>query len=87
VLLLQVCDTYQDVPYHNCIHGGDVLQSLHCVLMKSNVLREATPPTMMFACLMAALVHDVGHVGRTNHFLVSTYKQCGAMSMAGKIFF
>lgn len=67
-----VCDTYNNIPYHNCIHGGDVLQSLHCILQSSNVLREATPPTMMFACLVAALVHDVGHVGRTNHFLVLT---------------
>ena len=68
----KVCETYNDVPYHNCIHGGDVLQSFHCLLVRSPVLREATPPTMMFACLMAALVHDVGHVGRTNHFLVNT---------------
>ena len=68
----KVCDTYNDVPYHNCIHGGDVLQGLHSLLVQSPVLREATPPNVMFACLMAALVHDVGHVGRTNHFLVQT---------------
>ena len=68
----KVCETYNKVPYHNCIHGGDVLQGFHCLLMRSPVLRKATPHNMMFACLMAALVHDVGHVGRTNHFLVNT---------------
>ena len=68
----KVCETYNKVPYHNCIHGGDVLQGFHCLIMRSPVLRKATPHNMMFACLMAALVHDVGHVGRTNHFLVNT---------------
>jgi len=42
------------------------------MLVRSKVLRDATPATMMFASLMAALVHDVSHVGRTNHFLVNT---------------
>lgn len=27
---------------------------------------------MLFGALVAALVHDVGHIGRTNHFLVAT---------------
>ena len=24
--------SYQDVPYHNCLHGADVLQAMHALL-------------------------------------------------------
>ena len=48
------------------------MQGLFSIIMKNRRLMEKTPPVMLFGALVAALVHDVGHVGRTNHFLVAT---------------
>ena len=67
-----VCHSYKNVPYHNSLHGADVMQGLFSIIMKNRRLMEKTPPVMLFGALVAALVHDVGHVGRTNHFLVAT---------------
>ena len=69
--LSAVCNTYNNVPYHNCLHGADVLQGLHSIL-ENSTLKEALTPTLKFAALTAAVVHDIGHPGRNNKFLVDT---------------
>ena len=49
------CAYLDDVPYHNCLHGADVMQSLHALFMGPDPkLRESTPESMTFAALMAA---------------------------------
>ena len=67
-----VCGAYNDVPYHNSLHGADVMQGLFSIITNNSKLLEKTPSVMLFGALVAALVHDVGHIGRTNHFLVAT---------------
>ena len=58
-------------PYHHFAHAVDVLQTL------SVFLKEVEGGAMlsmldMFAALVAALGHDVGHPGTSNNFLVAT---------------
>jgi hypothetical protein len=61
---------YRDVnPYHNTIHASDVLQSTHVYLCVGNV-KENFSDVELFAVLFAALVHDVGHLGIANAFLI-----------------
>merc|ERR1712166_1300030 len=66
-----VCEVYNKVPYHNCLHGADVLQGLNS-LMNDSTLKDALTPTLKFAALTAAVVHDIGHPGRNNKFLIDT---------------
>ena len=66
-----VCDTYNAVPYHSALHGADVLQGLHSILGNSS-LKTALSPTLMFSALTAAFVHDIGHPGRNNKFLMDS---------------
>ena len=57
---------YQDVPYHNQYHAADVVQTLHTLLqMNDNVNRFVEDPLQLFAVLLAAAIHDVGHPVRT----------------------
>jgi hypothetical protein len=65
------CEVYNKVPYHNCLHGADVLQGLNS-LMNDSTLKDALTPTLKFAALTAAVVHDIGHPGRNNKFLIDT---------------
>ncbi|KAK7239276.1 calmodulin-dependent cyclic-nucleotide phosphodiesterase [Aureococcus anophagefferens] len=86
---------YEDVAYHNCLHGADCMQSLHATLAKSPKYEAALAldradlesstrlPCIrtavdddndhtLLVVLLAALAHDVGHVGLTNAYLVET---------------
>lgn len=62
---------YPTVPYHNNLHGADVMHGVH-VLLDSPILVEAFSDLELFAALVAGAVHDVDHPGRTNAFLVKT---------------
>jgi hypothetical protein len=61
---------YKDVPYHNRVHAADVVQRVFAILR--------TAPDAVFTyeekliCLMAAIVHDVGHTGVSNGFLIAS---------------
>lgn len=59
---------YPEVPYHNNLHAADVAHSTSFLLDVINVM----PSLEVFAGLIAALVHDVDHPGKTNTFLVKT---------------
>lgn len=48
--------------YHNNMHATDVLQSMYA-LMGPWGLREQLSSLELFACYLAACVHDVGHPG------------------------
>jgi hypothetical protein len=58
-------------PYHNHIHAADVLQTTHVYLCIGNV-KENFVDAELLAVLFAAVVHDVGHLGISNAFLVKT---------------
>ncbi|CAF0780327.1 unnamed protein product [Adineta steineri] len=66
-------DGYQKfrTPYHNDFHGADVLQTTHCLLIKSNLMSVFTQLEIA-ALLFAAAIHDYEHPGLNNGYLVKT---------------
>ena len=66
-------DRYLTTPcYHNKVHAADVLQSLHAILEMGG--KEFIPnlPIELFAILIAAVVHDVGHPGMNNLYQINS---------------
>ena len=69
--LKDVSEGYLPNPYHNSIHGADVANSVGYFL--SNQEFGAHFNQLETSCLiLAALVHDVGHPGFNNAFLIAT---------------
>eukprot|EP00053_Salpingoeca_punica_P016299 m.153224 g.153224 ORF g.153224 m.153224 type:complete len:721 (+) comp16935_c5_seq1:88-2250(+) len=62
---------HDTVPYHNNEHAADVVQSTYCLMQTPNV-RQAMSDLEVFAAIVAAAVHDVGHAGVNNQFLIMT---------------
>ena len=60
-----------DVPFHNSKHAADVTQTIQ-VLLNMNSFHEVFTPLEILSALFAAAVHDAGHPGVTNQFLVNT---------------
>eukprot|EP00928_Gymnodinium_smaydae_P037159 TRINITY_DN25834_c0_g1_i1.p1 TRINITY_DN25834_c0_g1~~TRINITY_DN25834_c0_g1_i1.p1 ORF type:complete len:2072 (-),score=304.76 TRINITY_DN25834_c0_g1_i1:130-5685(-) len=62
---------YRDNPYHNFMHAVDVT---HAVFRYSNLMQAELifPAIELFSVLVAAISHDLGHVGWNNAFLVET---------------
>ena len=61
----------KDVPYHNSKHAADVTQTTH-VLLNMDALEDVFTPLEILAALFASAIHDAGHPGVTNQFLVNT---------------
>eukprot|EP00929_Paragymnodinium_shiwhaense_P097811 TRINITY_DN59408_c0_g1_i1.p1 TRINITY_DN59408_c0_g1~~TRINITY_DN59408_c0_g1_i1.p1 ORF type:complete len:1050 (+),score=192.14 TRINITY_DN59408_c0_g1_i1:170-3319(+) len=63
---------YTNAPYHNAMHGADVMNSLSYFLsLKETPLTYyGLTPVERLAALSAAAAHDVGHNGRSNRFHV-----------------
>ncbi|KAF0695316.1 Aste57867_13875 [Aphanomyces stellatus] len=59
------------IPYHNADHAADVLHSLYCIFL-STQLRSILSEPMQMAGLLAAITHDAAHFGRTNAFLTQS---------------
>ncbi|CAF2862931.1 unnamed protein product [Rotaria sp. Silwood2] len=66
-------DGYQKykTPYHNDFHGADVLQTTHCLLIKSSLMNVFTQIEIA-ALLFSAAIHDYEHPGLNNGYLVKT---------------
>ncbi|CAF3441032.1 unnamed protein product [Rotaria sp. Silwood1] len=66
-------DGYQkyQTPYHNDFHGADVLQTTHCLLIKSSLMNVFTQIEIA-ALLFSAAIHDYEHPGLNNGYLVKT---------------
>ncbi len=62
----------RQIVYHNADHAADVLHSLYCILTHTDLRTKMNEP-MQIAALLAAIVHDVRHVGLTNKFLKDTH--------------
>jgi len=69
--LLAVEARYEANPYHNSLHAADVTQA--CAVML-RLVDECAPvsPAEALAVLLAAAVHDLGHLAVNNDFLVNT---------------
>ena len=61
----------REVPYHNSKHAADVTQTTQ-VLLKMNTLEDVFTPLEILSALFAAAIHDAGHPGVTNQYLVNT---------------
>lgn len=65
--LVAVRSRYRDVPYHNFFHAFDVTQTVYALLRMAK-LEDVVPKPQQFALLLAAVVHDVDHMGLNNNF-------------------
>ena len=77
---LQKCARFLDLceklykkknPYHNSIHGADVVQFNHILLCSSFMQRHFTDYECL-ASFMSAVAHDIGHLGKNNDFLIKS---------------
>lgn len=66
--LAAVEQSMMNSPYHNAHHVADVVQSTYHFIAKSN-LTQVLSDEQVFAMIMAAAVHDLGHPGVNNPFL------------------
>jgi calcium/calmodulin-dependent 3',5'-cyclic nucleotide phosphodiesterase len=57
-------------PYHNYYHGFNVMHATY-VMLASTPLAPLFEPVEILALLLAGLVHDVNHTGRTNAFEIN----------------
>jgi hypothetical protein len=58
---------YKNNPYHNSIHGCDVMQTVNHFLVKGGYMQHLTEVEIM-AAIVAAASHDIGHPGVSNLF-------------------
>lgn len=58
-----------ELPYHNSTHAVDILHAVYR-LLQMTVAIQWVADVEVYALMVAALAHDVGHFGRTNPFLV-----------------
>lgn len=69
--IYDVYRSYTDLPYHNFKHAFDVLHSSYLFLKECELDRILTSLDI-FALLLAALIHDVGHNGVSNMYHVES---------------
>ncbi|KAI9335247.1 hypothetical protein BDR26DRAFT_839391 [Obelidium mucronatum] len=67
--LLLMEKEYRPLPYHNCIHASDVLQSFYFLAFHSQWGSKFTSIEKL-AGIIAAVGHDIDHPGVSNQFLV-----------------
>ena len=58
-------------PYHNAIHGADVLITTHNLISSTGFAAWMTDIEIL-ALLFSAMIHDVEHTGTTNNFHICT---------------
>ncbi|KAG2439842.1 hypothetical protein HYH02_010474 [Chlamydomonas schloesseri] len=71
-LLRHIESGYIDNPYHSATHAADVLQTLHVIVHGAQLQAHYLNPLGLLAAYMAAILHDYGHPGLTNDFLIAT---------------
>ncbi|KAG2485173.1 hypothetical protein HYH03_016063 [Edaphochlamys debaryana] len=71
-LLRHIEAGYVDNPYHNATHAADVLQTLHVIIHGAQLHVHYLDSLGLLAAYWAAIVHDYGHPGLTNDFLINT---------------
>jgi 3'5'-cyclic nucleotide phosphodiesterase len=68
--LRRVAASYRANPYHNAAHAADVTQGM-AIMMAMGLSRRLSRIERL-GLLLAAAVHDLGHPGVSNQFLVAT---------------
>ena len=64
---------YKDNPYHTDIHASDMVQTLYLYFSEANVFSRLELMTLdRVSIFLAAAVHDLGHPGVNNGYLVRT---------------
>jgi class 3 adenylate cyclase len=69
---------YHANPFHNFVHASHVTMSVTKLLSRLEG-GTTTDPLTRFACVLAALVHDVDHPGLTNALLVQDGSQLATL--------
>eukprot|EP00980_Cylindrotheca_fusiformis_P016252 scaffold4829_cov129-Cylindrotheca_fusiformis.AAC.12 len=62
-------DYVNENAYHNSIHAADVTQSVHSLLTMGGE-EFSNGEIQVFAVLLSAVIHDVGHPGKNNSFQI-----------------
>jgi cAMP-specific phosphodiesterase 4 len=70
--LTELESAYLNVAYHNNYHAADVVQSIH-FYFQSKHFGKLVALEDIFAGIVAASLHDVGHPGNNNHFEVAAF--------------
>ena len=70
--IIDICDAYLEVPYHNLHHATNVLHITYILLEKCDGFRIFNQD-ILFATLIAAFAHDVGHPGHNNLFEINSF--------------
>ncbi|KAH3756151.1 3'5'-cyclic nucleotide phosphodiesterase [Pelomyxa schiedti] len=78
LFMQEVEDLYQSNFYHNKVHAADVVQCLF-YLLTHGLMEKICSPThsradclTVFCLIIAGVVHDVGHPGVNNAFLIAS---------------
>ena len=66
-----VCDKYNDVPYHNFFHATHILHTTYLLLEKCEMFTRLNI-NILFSILLSALLLDIDHPGNNNIFEVNT---------------
>lgn len=61
---------HKDAPYHNSTHAADVARSVH-FFMSAGGLQQCMTDLEILASVVAALIHDMDHPGRTNAYHIA----------------
>lgn len=73
----QVLNHHQHNPYHNAEHTASVLHYTIMMLTRGSCLQQLAKEPLrqhliLFAVIVIASLHDVGHTGTTNNYLIRT---------------
>ncbi|KAJ3013029.1 hypothetical protein HKX48_005960 [Thoreauomyces humboldtii] len=68
----QIEASYHPLPYHNSVHGADVLQTVNMLLLSDPKMAANFTKLEIFSACIASAVHDVDHPGLNNNFLVQS---------------
>jgi hypothetical protein len=71
--LYEIQEAYLKMPYHSCVHGADVVQTiLHLCTEAKMVHAIGNNSLATMAMVLSACIHDVAHPGVTAKYLIAT---------------
>lgn len=70
---VMVREKYHKNPYHNHLHGIDVFHTFFLILIHSPMIKWMKLKSLdVISALVASLVHDIGHPGFNNNFMINS---------------
>eukprot|EP00672_Neobodo_designis_P027352 CAMPEP_0174839562 /NCGR_PEP_ID=MMETSP1114-20130205/8123_1 /TAXON_ID=312471 /ORGANISM="Neobodo designis, Strain CCAP 1951/1" /LENGTH=1138 /DNA_ID=CAMNT_0016073687 /DNA_START=99 /DNA_END=3515 /DNA_ORIENTATION=+ len=79
--VLRCRSRYRNVPYHNFFHAVDVTQTVYTFLFHGHA-KDRLTDLEGFTLMIAALCHDLDHMGLNNNFHLKTDSPLGLLSSA-----